>query len=156
MYVPLAVTLATAVAGLAATLFTQYQTKKREREASYRARKVEVYTDFLRIVETLLNQTKAQLSDPNFDEKKLHLDFATVRSKAVLWASPSVLKEFSEFTKLGPGNPFAAVEVLERIQRAMREDLGLSNGGLDQGFFVHLLLNRDGSRDYASIVKKRE
>lgn len=64
-----------------------------------------------------------------------------VRTKAVLWGSPGVLEALSDFTKLDEANPAKGMLVLEKLQTEMRKDLGLSNKGLGNNFFIKMMLS---------------
>lgn len=140
IYVPLTVTVFTATVGLFAALFTQNRVRKRELEAAYRERKIEIYLDFLKTIESLFLSQRAEFKDRALDTEDLVLKIADVRTKAVLWGSSGVLRELSKLTKL-KGDLSETMSFLENIQREIRKDLGLSNRGLDRDFFVTLILN---------------
>ncbi|MGB5865744.1 MAG: hypothetical protein WBG95_15765 [Sulfitobacter sp.] len=141
IYVPLTVTVFTATLGLAVTLITQNRVRKREIEAAYRDRKIEIYLDFLKTIESLFLSQKEQFKTRTIDNDELVLKIADVRTKAVLWGSTGVLKALSKLTKLKEGNTAETMDFLDSIQREIRKDLGLSNRGLDDDFFVTLILN---------------
>jgi len=150
VFFPLAVTVLTAFLGLAATLHTQRETRRREIEAAYRKDKVEAYLAFLKLIERLLAQTKSDLGLEKMPEKELIEAMMDIRTRAILWGSPGVLKGLSNLTKmemLGI-SPF---DVLEELQREIRKDLGLSNEGLEQDFFAKLPL-----RDPDDLERVRE
>ncbi|MBC7145053.1 MAG: hypothetical protein H5U24_06570 [Thioclava marina] len=141
VYVPLTVTLFTASLGLAATLIAQSKNRKREIEAALRERKIAIYLDFLETIEKLILASKPELKTASFDDSEMVIKLVKVRTKAVLWGSPGVLKALNKFSKLGQAQPIATLRAVEDIQREMRKDLGLSNFGLETDFFSKLILS---------------
>lgn len=141
IYVPLIVTVLTASIGLAATLYTQSRTRTREIESAHRERKLEIYLDFLKFIETALLSAKPELGGVPIDTNELARKMVEFRTKAVLWGSPGVLREVSKLTKLNPALKMEVFDLLEAIQREMRRDIGLSNKGLEKDFFAKLPLS---------------
>ncbi|GFE51454.1 hypothetical protein So717_32070 [Roseobacter cerasinus] len=139
IYVPLAVTVLTAVLGLTATLYTQSVSRRREIEAAHRERKLEIYLQFMQLIEKLILSGKPDLATGEIDHNQIAKELVSIRTKAVLWASPAVLRPLA---KLGqPDHSLRGLfDTLEEIQRAMRKDLGLSNIGLEKKFFAKLPL----------------
>ncbi len=58
VYVPLVITVLTATLGLIATLYTQQLIRKREIEASHRERKIELYLDFLEVMDSFVEDAE--------------------------------------------------------------------------------------------------
>ena len=140
VYVPLSITVATAVFGLTATLYTQVSNRKREIDSAYRERKLEIYLQFLKTLEKLALATKPELGGQPTDINKLTVELMDIRTKAVLWGSPKVLQSISQMSKMSEGDTATMFKVMDNIQRNMRKDLGLSNMGLGDLFFVKLSL----------------
>lgn len=147
IYVPLSVTLITATLGLAAALYTQSRTRLREIESAHRERKLEIYLEFLKYLETAFMSAKPELGGEELNENDLARKLVDFRTKAVLWGSPGVLKAVSKMAKLQPGDPLPMFDVLESIQREMRKDIGLSNWGLEKDFFAKLPLSDPNELD---------
>ena len=141
IYVPLSITVTTAILGLAATLYTQVSNRKRDIDAAYRERKIEIYLQFLKTLERLALASKPELGGEPADMTQLTIDLMDIRTKAVLWGSPSVLQSISKLSKMNPEKPIEMFKTIDGIQRNMRKDLGLSNFGLGEMFFVKLSLN---------------
>lgn len=153
VYVPLATTIAAASLGLVATLWTQTVTRRREIEAAHRERKVEIYLQLMQLIQKLLLQAKPELGSEKLDTNQLALELLTIRTKAVVWGSPSVLRPLAKLTQSG----LSTAEIfttLEELQRAMRRDLGLSNFGLENGFFAKLPLANP--KEYDEFIRKSE
>ena len=141
IYVPLAITVSTAVIGLSATLFTQVSNRKREIDAALRERKIEIYLQFLKTIEKVIMAQKPELGSEPIDQLALTKELIDIRTKAVLWGSPNVLRAISKLGKPDQSGPLQTFRVIEDIQRSMRRDLGLSNFGLPTLFFIKMLLN---------------
>ncbi|WP_298675736.1 hypothetical protein [uncultured Lentibacter sp.] len=141
VYVPLVVTLTTASLGLGATLYSQARTRRQEIESAFRERKIEIYLDFLNTLKEVFLAEKKELNFPKVKQSELVVKLIEVRTKAVLWGSTGVLQALSEFSKVSENNPRAMLSVVDRLQREMRKDLGLSNSGLEEEFFTKLILS---------------
>ena len=138
IYIPLGVTVFTALLGLSATLLTQREIRRREIDAAYRKEKVEAYLSFLKLCEKLLLQAKDKRHA--LPEDEILLTMLDVRTRAVLYGSPTVLRGLYKFPKMARLG-LSPLDVLEDIQRAIRDDLGLSNEGLERDFFAKLPLS---------------
>jgi hypothetical protein len=154
IYVPLVVTLTTASLGLGATLYSQARTRRQEIESAFRERKIEIYLDFLNTLKEVFLAEKKELNPPKVKQSELVVKLIEVRTKAVLWGSTGVLQALSEFSKVGENNPRAMLSVMDRLQREMRKDLGLSNSGLEEEFFIKLILRNPEELDQISNSAK--
>jgi len=154
IYVPLVVTLTTASLGLGATLYSQARTRRQEIESAFRERKIEIYLDFLNTLKEVFLAEKKELNRPKVKQSELVVKLIEVRTKAVLWGSTGVLQALSEFSKVGENNPRAMLSVMDRLQREMRKDLGLSNSGLEEEFFIKLILRNPEELDQISNSAK--
>ena len=152
IYVPLAVTILTATLGLTATLYTQYTSRKREVEAAHRERKIEIYLQFLNILEKLLTSNNPDLDGEPIDSKTLAMELIKIRTKSVLWASPGVIKALSQIgsPQEESNSPIRTFRVLDELQREMRKDIGLSNASLGQDFFIKLYLKNEA--EYRNLL----
>lgn len=151
IFVPLTVTLITATLGLAAALYTQYKSRKREIESAHRERKISIYLEFLQIFEKMLISSNRELGGAEIDANEMALKLLQIRTKAVLWASPGVIKALSQISNPeNENNPRAVMKVLDTLQREMRKDIGLSNSFLEQDFFIKLYLT-DG-QEYKKLM----
>ncbi|EKE70045.1 hypothetical protein [Celeribacter baekdonensis] len=155
VYVPLTITMVTAILGLTATLIAQNRLRKRETDAAFRERKIAIYLEFLEAMESLFIAAKPELGGKPVDQSELVIKLMKVRTKAVLWGSQGVLRALSDFTKVGENRELIEMfEVIERIQKEMRKDLGLSNRGLETHFFSKLVLSDPAEFDALKKNKK--
>ena len=152
IYVPLSVTILTASLGLAATLYTQHKSRVREIDSAHRERKIEVYLEFLKMLEDLLTSHNMELGGVALDEKEIAKKLLEIRTKSVLWASPGVIKALSKITyNTGDqANVLRIMRNIDKLQREMRKDIGLSNRSLENDFFVKIYLR--GETDYQELL----
>lgn len=132
--------MTTVFVGLAAVIITQKQIKIREIENAHRDKKVIIYQKFLQTISAMqagLND-KVTLNAPSEQELIDYLvDFKT---EILLWGSPNVIKTHLDFNKASQnsGDVFLAVD---NMYKAIREDMGLRNNGLNNLELVKLFLS---------------
>ncbi|MEM6479002.1 MAG: hypothetical protein AAF647_08150 [Pseudomonadota bacterium] len=143
VYVPLVVTVTSAACGLAVTLYSQAKTRRREIEAAFRERKIEIYWEFLEALARLQMNANERLKGAPIDENDLARKLIEIRTKAVLWGSQDVLIALEKMGKPSEAGVERMFHIIEDIQRAMRSDLGLPNWKLGQRFFIRLMLNEE-------------
>jgi len=145
--------MATVLVGVGGVLYTQAQTKKREIEEAHRARKVEVYKEFLDMVARMMASENPNVSLQAPSEQEL-VDFLVgFKTNLLLWASPKVINAQLNFQKVSSseGNVLKAVDTL---YKAIREDIGLSNTGLNNHQLVKMYLKDPDEMDAASASNK--
>ncbi len=144
VYVPLFVTVLTAALGLSGTLYIQWGIRNREIEAAHRERKLEIYLEFMVFLEKLILSQKKNLKP--MSEVDIGRELISIRTRAVLWGSPRVLRAFTELARPDKSQK-EILQNMDEIQRAMRADLGLSNSGLGDKFFVRIALKDPSELD---------
>ncbi|ALM54595.1 hypothetical protein AR456_08150 [Halomonas huangheensis] len=145
--------MATVLVGVGGALYTQAQIKKREIEEAHRARKVELYKGFLDMVAkmTAENNEDVSLEPPSPQEL---VDFMLeLKTNIVLWGSPKVINAQLNFQKVSEsgGNVLFAVD---ELYKAIREDIGLSNRGLNKRQLVKMYLRDPSELDAMSASNK--
>lgn len=149
VFIPLAVTFVTAVGGLGATLWTTTHNKKQQVDADFREKKVEIYLNFVQLLAGLMQANKdTNAKDPPQGMVDALID---IRTKATLWSSPGVLKALNELAKSDEKDTKRLFCAVDRVQREMRLDLGLSNQELEELFFVKHLLKSE--KDVDDLLK---
>lgn len=154
--------IATAVIGASTTflvsigvaLYTQTQIKKREIEEAHRSHKVEIYKDLLhRLGELIFNQRSS-------DESEISEDLVQFINKhktdVILWGSPKVVKAhlyFQEVSGTGTANVLLAVD---ELYKAIREDIGLSNKGLNKQELIKMYLRNPTDLDTRLLNAKQK
>lgn len=140
----------TVIAGIGAVVISQQRIKVREIAESHRPNKTELYITFItEVVGMMRAGISANNPDPNVTKhfEDFFFDFTT---RAMLWASPSVLKSYAAFRRAG-NDPNILFLVDDTLQ-AMRKDLGLRNWGLSRGDLIKMLLTDPESLD--TLLKK--
>mgnify|MGYP003678238902 CR=1 FL=1 len=153
VYVPLSITIFTAVIGLTVTLYTQTVSRRREIESAHRDRKLQIYLEFMKLLENLILSEKPELGGTKIESNQIARELVTIRTKAVLWGSPGVLKFLARLAQSGQ-SPLELFDTIEGIQREMRKDLGLSNRGLKEGFFSKINLSDPEELDRMRAERK--
>lgn len=120
--------------------------KKREIEDAHRSYKIKLYSKFIDftidwVFKNSGSKTKAKEEKL---QKELEAYFIEFSKELTLWASPGVIKAWSNFRdRAGQENPVDILLSIDQIYRAMRKDLGNSNFGLDKKALIMLFLNED-------------
>ena len=149
IFIPLAVTFVTAVGGLGATLWTTIHNKKQQVDADFREKKVEIYLSFVQLLAGLMQANKGtDAKEPPQDMVEALID---IRTKATLWSSPGVLMALNELGKSDEKDTKRLFHAVDRVQREMRLDLGLSNEELEELFFIKHLLKSE--KDVDELLK---
>lgn len=126
----------------------RYLERVKEAEIHLRAEKIELYDDFLREFFKL-----SQVED-NSHETELIPFLQEWQRRLVVWGGPGVLACFMKWKNhLASHEPDAdSIFLMDIFFRSMRADIGLSNRGLEKGFFSHVLLRH--SQLFLSLAKK--
>ena len=128
--VPVIGAMTTAFITLAAAIITQRQTKLREREEAHREKKIEIYQKFIDLIAKITageSQTKI-IEKPTEDElTKALYDY---KKDILLWCSANVIKTQLNFQRITPENNNNILFAVDKMYKAIREDIGLSNTGL--------------------------
>lgn len=148
-YIPLFVTLTTAIIALGVALYTQAKIRKRLIEEAHREKKVAIYYDFLKMFQKIQQSIKPEFNVKPIDEIELAKKMMDFQTDITLWASPKVLLAFSNFQSISKkeGGGQKAMFVIDAIYRAMRSDIGLSNKGLKKDHFIRSMLTNPDELD---------
>jgi membrane protein implicated in regulation of membrane protease activity len=138
----------TLVSAVLTLVLGQYYTRAKERRDAQRPKKIEIYTKVISATVDFMHQHFLERSAPtatasprlprletgelDTPRARLESDLRALLPDLILWASPTVL---ASCHKLGSTQYFNASDVLadvETVYRAMRDDIGLSNSGLEQ------------------------
>lgn len=135
----LAISLITASSTIIVATLTislgKYFERLKEIESHHRAKKVEIYDEFLVSVFNVFFQ-----HDENFD---LVSFLQKWQRKIILWASPEVLNAFVNWKSHMGSHPKPDANtffLMENVFKAMRKDIGLSNRSLNTGLFSHFIM----------------
>ena len=131
--------MTTVFVGLTAVIITQRQTNLREIAEAHRKKKVEIYQKFLETVISLIAGENEKVTMKAPSEQDLIDYLVDFKTEILLWGSPKVIKAQLAFeaTTASRGDVLAAVDI---IYKAIREDIGLSNSGLNNLELIKLFL----------------
>lgn len=138
--------MATTLVGIGGVLLTQSRTTRRQIEESHRPRKVQIYEKFLEMTSRMMTGQNENVSNREPNEKELADFFVTYKTDIILWASPKVIDAqlaFESASLEGKNVLFAA----DTLFLAIRDDLGLSNRGLNSHQLIKMYLKNPEELD---------
>lgn len=145
--------MATVLVGVGGALYTQSQIKKREIEEAHRARKVEIYKEFLDIAARMMAEGNENVSLKPPSQQEL-VDFLVgFKTNVVLWGSPKVINAQLNFQKVSSEGGHV-LKAVDQLYKAIREDIGLSNRGLERHQLVKMYLSNPDEMDEMSASNK--
>lgn len=146
-------TMITAFVALVSTILTQRQIKLREIEEAHREKKVEIYQNLIQTIASVIAGQNEQVSIKAPTEQELIDILFKYKSDILLWGSPKVIKSQLEWDQLGSKNE-DVFTIVNNLYKAIREDIGLSNSGLNNLELIKLFLKDPDELDRAKIVEK--
>jgi len=143
-------TQAALIGGLFAVVslvFTYWKERTRSLKEAHRDKKIEVYSKFYDLMFGILERTKnsENLEDPDFDAAMAKSLFDVSRG-VLFYGSPQVVSAFVDFRLANEGGNTDQLGIMKKVGRillAMREDIGLSNRGLDELSVHQIYVNDD-------------
>ena len=130
----------------------RYFERKKELDALYRDKKIEIYDEFLKeFFNLFFGAGEGNLAAPEKDLVPFLREFTR---KLILWSGPNVIEAFVAWKDhLAKGVPDAqSIFLTEAFLRAIRDDLRHSSRTLRRGFFARLFL-REGTLFLAMAQK---
>mgnify|MGYP001806203138 FL=1 len=141
-------TMATLLVAFWSNLYVQRQVKLREIEDAHRPRKTEIYEKFLNVLSRQLAASNPLVETTALSEDELLIYFLELQTQLLLWGSPEVIKAFQSF-KTGSSSEKHPLIGVDKLLRAIRNDIGLSNRGLDSHELVKMYLKDPQEMDDA-------
>ncbi|MFF2323435.1 hypothetical protein ACFVTJ_20480 [Agrobacterium sp. NPDC058088] len=137
-----------AIVGIFTVAFTYWKERSRSIKEAHRDKKIEVYAEFYDMMFDLPHKSKkGDIRELEGDEDFQKTWFSI--SKGVLfYGSPKVVRAFSQF-KVGSADKLDVMKLVGRLLLSMREDIGLSNSGLDE-LNIHQIYVTDDIRKLGS------
>jgi hypothetical protein len=129
----------TVIVATLAVVLGKYIERKMDIEAHYRAKKTEIYDEFLCEFFKIFHSD----DEDDDDENPELVDFLREwQRKMILWGGQEVLSKYIAWMgHLKKGNPDAkTMFMMEEFFFEIRKDLGHKNNKLVQGTFIHLIL----------------
>ena len=125
-------------------LIASYNARRaRERSAqeANRGEKARVYREFMDVVVRIMRNTKEGKSDDELLPEGMEEFFYNFTSTVTVYGGPGVVKAFGDWRSASVSEePGSALLKMDTLFRAMREDLGESNKGLDPNELVGLFI----------------
>ena len=117
-------------------------------------RKAEVYEEFMGFLVDVMKNSKDSKELASKDYDQFFFRFA---SKVTIYSGPRVVKAFADWRESGDdehGGRQRQLSLIERFIRAMRNDLGESNKGLDANEFLGLFVVGGKAKITAELDKR--
>lgn len=131
--------MATVLVGVGGALYTQAQIKKREIEEAHRSKKVEIYKKFLDIVARVMSENNPDVSLKAPTKQELVDFMVEFKTDVILWGSPKVINAQLEFETASASGRNVLLDA-DKLYKAIREDIGLSNRGLEKRQLIKMYL----------------
>lgn len=140
--------MATVLVGISAVLISQVHERRRSSEEAHRLKKVEIYQNFIDMVSRMIGASNENLDLKEPDTKELAHYAFKFKADILLWGSPTVIKAQIEFENASEsGDTKILFKSVNALYLAIREDIGLSNSGLNNLELVKLYLNVDARKE---------
>ena len=141
-------TLISVAAIASVTLYSNWQIKKREREARFFTEKQAAYKKF---VDLVFDQAKNL--GKNINQNKLENQMRDFVKDLTIWGNDEMIKTYYKFTSEEHTEPRNAVLKLDAILRTIRKDLGHDDSNLNTGELIGLMLTKEGKQDLKRLLR---
>lgn len=121
-------------------LEVQQAIREREIDESHRQKKIEIYNDFLKLISSFMQGANDKNKKKTPGQQKVLEEFERFQNGILLWGGPKVISSYLNYRKkkeVGTTEMFISVD---QLFRSLREDIGLSNEGLDSLETIQLYL----------------
>jgi hypothetical protein len=121
-------------------LEVQQALREREIDESHRQKKIEIYNDFLKLISSFMQGANDKNKKKTPGQQKVLEEFERFQNGILLWGGPKVISSYLNYRKkkeVGTAEMFISVD---QLFRSLREDIGLSNEGLDSLETIQLYL----------------
>ena len=123
-------------------LLVQQQIRQREIEESHRQKKVEIYNDFIKLVSSFMQADNPDNKKGAMPKQKVLNEVEKFNNGILLWGGPRVMSSYLDYRKVvGEENPTAMFKAVDVLYKEIRQDIGLSNEGLDNLETIQMYLS---------------
>ena len=135
-----------ALAAVFATLWTQRDIKKREREARLHDKKMDAYKGLLDVLFSVLDQ---QRTTKGVNQARLVNAMRECKRRILMWASLEFIQEWTQLEEQSeaPVSDREKVLALDSILRLIRKDLGHDDSACGPGELIGFLLTSDARNE---------
>ena len=132
---------ATILIGIIVTLLSHYKIKKREIEEAHRESKIELYRRYGKFLFDILSGMNSETTGDQPTRQEM-VDFMVEFKRDMMFrSSPRVIKSMIDYEKGSTSkNVNEVFTVMHNLLLAMREDIGLTNKGLDNLELIQVML----------------
>lgn len=136
--------MATVLVGVSAVLLSQAHERRRSREEAHRLKKVEIYQEFIGVITRMIGAANQNLAIKEIEPGELAIYLFRFKSEILLWGSPRVIRAQIKFESVaGKVDIKLLFNAVNELYMAIREDVGLSNFGLNSLELMKLYLNEE-------------
>ena len=126
------------------TLYSNWQIKKREREARFFTEKQAAYQRFVNLLFDM-----AENPDKNINQNKIRIEKINFAKYITIWGNAKMIKAYNKFSSPveEQAEPINLFWRLEDLLCAIRKDLGHDDSSLDPGELIGLMLDPKRKQD---------
>lgn len=138
--------MATIMAGIVAVIINNRYTKQRDIEETHRAKKVEIYKEFLETISKMMAKENKAVTIEKISDQELINYLVKFKTEIILWGSPEVIKCQLQFEHIEREND-KVFKATDNLYKAIRKDIGLSNKGLNNFELIKMYLKDPSELD---------
>jgi hypothetical protein len=144
-------TSGTILVAVGTLVYSQRRAKERDIAEAHRARKVEIYSEFMKMIVDVLRHTKAKERRADLPDLPSNVEefFYKFTQESIVWASPGIIQGWHRFKVASQTGNVDVLLLIDDILREIRRDLGNSNKGLGRGHLIRLFINDPEKLDQA-------
>jgi hypothetical protein len=121
-------------------LHAQKQIREREIEEAHRERKVQIYLEFVQMISSFIQGENPENKKKPLSQQQILNKIETFQNGILLWGGPEVLKAYLHYRTVASQGNKVLFESIDQLYKSIRQDIGLSNQGLDDMETIRLYL----------------
>ena len=119
----------------------QEKIREREIDESHRQNKVEIYNGFLKLVSAFMQGENSNNKKKTPTSKQSQVEIEKFQNGIMLWGGPKVIAAFLNYRKESLKTTKEMFTSIDNLHKCLREDIGLSNEGLDNFEMIQMYLS---------------
>jgi hypothetical protein len=128
-------------------IYTQEAIRLREIEDSLRDKKVAAYSGLVSLVSAYMQGGNEKNRKKTPSLQKTLDEIEKFQNAIMLWGGPKVVNAYLDYRQHSTGDTVLMFEYIDKLYLAIREDIGLSNDGLDSHELLKLYLQKPEDLD---------
>ena len=121
-------------------LEVQKKIREREIDESHRQKKVEVYNGFIQLISSYVQGSNSENKKKTPNKQKTLDETEKFTNGILLWGGPEVISAYLNYRVESEHGTERMLISIDRLLRALRSDIGLSNMGLDNHETIQVYL----------------